>query len=357
MSQLPSTIIADYPIHIQIVLTHTMSNDPTTTSSTPVDAVPKQSKKDKKSKKSAAAGDVTPVVESAEGSTSKKDKKDKKRKRAEGESEAATTVIEGAEPVAGGEEKKKKKKKQKVEEDGAAATTTVDSMEVDEPKKSKKDKKEKKDKRKAVSSAVDENDVPGVGTSSSSVTPSNLTAALASESDSKAYLEKHNITLTPSIYNILLSFSTLPINPALRPYLASFTDPTPIQACSWPPLFQGKDVVGIAETGSGKTLAFGLPGLNILSTTSSPINAKGKGRDAGKIRLLVVAPTRELATQTYTTLLALGKLVGVGAVCLYGGVGKDEQIRELRKKETAIVVGTPGRVMDLADSGDVDFSG
>jgi ATP-dependent RNA helicase DBP3 len=143
----------------------------------------------------------------------------------------------------------------------------------------------------------------------------------------------------------------------LRPYLASFTDPTPIQACSWPPLFQGKDVVGIAETGSGKTLSFGLPGLNELSTTSSPVDAKGKGRDAGKIRLLVVAPTRELATQTYTTLLALGKLVGIGAVCLYGGVGKDEQIRELRKKETAIVVGTPGRVMDLADSGDVDFSG
>jgi ATP-dependent RNA helicase DBP3 len=354
-----------------------MSNDTTV----PDVNVAKVSKKDKKSKKNkdvAVDASAAPVVDAGK----KKEKKDKKRKAeadvdADAEVEGASTADPSLLTKSDGD-KKQKKKKQKtlpVAESAGdvevvvsdAVGNTSSAMQVDEPetvaasgekkeKKSKKEKKEKKSK-KSSGSNVNDNDVPGEGTSSSSVTPANLTAALASTADSKAYLEKHNITLTPDIYNILLNFSTLPINPALRPYLASFTDPTPIQACSWPPLFQGKDVVGIAETGSGKTLSFGLPGLNVLSTTSSPVDAKGKGRDAGKIRLLVVAPTRELATQTYTTLLALGKLVGIGAVCLYGGVGKDEQIRELRKKETAIVVGTPGRVMDLADSGDVDFSG
>lgn len=346
-----------------------MSND----TATPDVNVAKISKKDKKSKKPKDASATIPAESSVDASGKKKEKKDKKRKAEEEDEPTADPSTLSKSDANGDKKQKKKKQKTVVEGEGvevvvADAVGNTSAMQVDEPvvvaeaegekkeKKSKKEKKEKKSK-KTSSSTINDNDVPGEGTSSSSVTPSNLTAALASTSDSKAYLEKHNITLTPEIYNILLSFSTLPINPALRPYLSSFTDPTPIQACSWPPLFQGKDVVGIAETGSGKTLAFGLPGLNVLSTTSSPITAKGKGRDAGKIRLLVVAPTRELATQTYTTLLALGKLVGVGAVCLYGGVGKDEQIRELRKKETAIVVGTPGRVMDLADSGDVDFSG
>jgi ATP-dependent RNA helicase DBP3 len=299
------------------------------------DPVLKSSKKDKKSKKSKSEDvTMTPV---AEGESSKKEKKDKKRKR-EGEAE-----LEGPKPAEG--EKKKKSKKEKVTE-GEAVAAPAPVVEEGEKRKSKKEKKDKKNKETAE-----------VAQTSSATGNAGLAGALASTADSSAFLKKHNITLTPEIYNILLSFSTLPINPALRPYLVSYKVPTPIQACSWPPLFEGKDVVGIAETGSGKTLSFGLPGLNLLSTTSSPINAKGKGRDAGKIRLLVVAPTRELATQTYVVLLALGKLVGVGAVCLYGGVGKQEQIAELRKKETAIVVGTPGRVMDLADSGDVDFSG
>jgi ATP-dependent RNA helicase DBP3 len=72
--------------------------------------------------------------------------------------------------------------------------------------------------------------------------------------------------------------------------------------------------------------------------------------------LLVLAPTRELALQTFDTVSALGKFVGIDAVCLFGGMSRDEQVRQVRQKDVRVVVGTPGRILDLANSGDVDFS-
>lgn len=72
--------------------------------------------------------------------------------------------------------------------------------------------------------------------------------------------------------------------------------------------------------------------------------------------MLVLAPTRELAQQSHETLAALGKGLKVGGVCLFGGVGKDEQLGGLRRKEVKVIVGTPGRTLDLADSGDLDLS-
>jgi ATP-dependent RNA helicase DBP3 len=140
--------------------------------------------------------------------------------------------------------------------------------------------------------------------------------------------------------------------------LKSYSKPTPIQAASWPKLFAGDDVIGIAETGSGKTLTFGLPGLQLLTSLPKSINAaKGKGKgNTNPIQLLVLAPTRELALQTFDTVSALGKFVGIDAVCLFGGMSRDEQVRQVRQKDVRVVVGTPGRILDLANSGDVDFS-
>lgn len=194
-------------------------------------------------------------------------------------------------------------------------------------------------------------------TSSSPPAPS-LDAALASQSESDAFLATHSITLKPTPYRLLLSLASLPINPSFAPYLASYTSPTPIQAASWPRLFAGDDVIGIAETGSGKTLTFGLPGLQLLTTLPKSIPAvKGKGKGhTNPIQLLVLAPTRELALQTYDTVSALGKHVGIDAVCLFGGMSRDEQVRQVRQKDVRVVVGTPGRILDLANSGDVDFS-
>ncbi|KAK4683626.1 ATP-dependent RNA helicase DBP3, partial [Tremellales sp. Uapishka_1] len=170
-------------------------------------------------------------------------------------------------------------------------------------------------------------------------------------SSHNAYLADQNITLTPSLFPPHLNILSLPINPLLQPYLKSYQTPTPIQACSWPPLLAKRDVVGIAETGSGKTLAFGVPGLHLLSLMQS---ATKKNKD--QIQMLVLAPTRELALQSFDTLSALGKLVDVEAVCLFGGVGKDEQMTKIRNSKTRIIVGTPGRTLDLANSGDIDLS-
>jgi ATP-dependent RNA helicase DBP3 len=96
-------------------------------------------------------------------------------------------------------------------------------------------------------------------------------------------------------------------------------------------------------------LAFGLPALDKLARSDKP--PKGE-----RINVLVVAPTRELAIQTHDTLLAAGEPLGITSVCLYGGVSKDNQKKLLKDKRLRIVVGTPGRLIDLASEGVCDFS-
>ncbi|KAF6766275.1 P-loop containing nucleoside triphosphate hydrolase protein [Ephemerocybe angulata] len=156
----------------------------------------------------------------------------------------------------------------------------------------------------------------------------------------------------------IVSFSQLEALPEqLRAAFKGFKEPSPIQACTWPPALAGKDVVGIAETGSGKTLAFGIPALNAL--INSPTQSK-----SSNITTLVVAPTRELAIQTHDSLSALGQPFGIASVAIFGGVPKESQIRMLKaslKKGqdgllTRIVVGTPGRILDLMNDGALDLS-
>ena len=72
--------------------------------------------------------------------------------------------------------------------------------------------------------------------------------------------------------------------------------------------------------------------------------------------MLVVAPTRELALQTHSTLDDLAKSVGITSVAVFGGVGKEEQVKLLQKKKTNIIVGTPGRIIDLVNEGSCDLS-
>lgn len=309
----------------------------------PAAAVADVSVKTKKSKK-----EKKTQVEGGDDSSKKekKEKKDKKRKREEEATESAEAVAESVE-VADGEKKKKKKSKQ----EGAGTESTVSTPVTDgEAKLSKKEKKKLAKATAAGSDSTAEATTPVAAKEASSTY--DLSAPSASDSETAAYLAENGITVTPATaeYNPYLSFSSLPINTKLRPFLAAYQKPTPIQSCSWPPLFRGKDVVGIAETGSGKTLAFGLPGVHMLSTTE-PVNPKAS------IRLLVIAPTRELASQTFEQLEKLGKFVGIGAVCLFGGVSRDEQARAVKQKNVKIVVGTPGRIMDLAESKEVDFSG
>ncbi|KAF8168346.1 P-loop containing nucleoside triphosphate hydrolase protein [Crassisporium funariophilum] len=159
----------------------------------------------------------------------------------------------------------------------------------------------------------------------------------------------------------IINFSQLDIPSELKSSFTGFKEPTPIQACTWPPALAGRDVVGIAETGSGKTLAFGIPALSrLINSTSKSSSKSGKST----VSILVVAPTRELAIQTHETLCALGKPFGIASVAVFGGVPKEPQVKMLRNanKEkdgmsTRIVVGTPGRILDLMQEGVCDLSG
>lgn len=122
-----------------------------------------------------------------------------------------------------------------------------------------------------------------------------------------------------------------------------------ILTCSLPPL------------SSGKTIAFGLPALQHVLDHPPPASSnkqwKGKGKTTPHVSVLVIAPTRELAIQTHVTMEKLANALGFGSICLYGGVSKHDQIQQLSSSPAIrVVVGTPGRVLDLAREGTLDLS-
>ena len=117
-----------------------------------------------------------------------------------------------------------------------------------------------------------------------------------------------------------------------------FTIPTEIQASAIPALLNTKnDFVGQAQTGTGKTAAFTIPLLERIDMNSNLVQA------------IVLAPTRELACQVEDEIKKFGKYTKVKTTCLYGGTGYETQIKALRQKKPHIVVGTPGRVIDMIE--------
>jgi ATP-dependent RNA helicase DeaD len=120
-----------------------------------------------------------------------------------------------------------------------------------------------------------------------------------------------------------------------------FEQPTRIQSETIPIIKQGYDVIGQSETGSGKTAAFGIPLVE-------------KVVKSGKIQALVLAPTRELALQIANDLTKYSRFKGLYIQTVYGGVSMGPQIFGLKKAE--IVVGTPGRILDHMQRGNLDLS-
>ncbi len=114
-----------------------------------------------------------------------------------------------------------------------------------------------------------------------------------------------------------------------------YTEPTPIQAAVIPSLIEGKDIIGQAQTGTGKTAAFALPMIQHITP--------GKGYVQG----LVLCPTRELAMQVSEAMKGYGKKKGTKVLVVYGGQSYDKQTRPLERGKVDIVVGTPGRMIDL----------
>ncbi len=125
---------------------------------------------------------------------------------------------------------------------------------------------------------------------------------------------------------------------------AGYVTPTPIQRQSIPSVMDGRDVMGLAQTGTGKTAAFALPILHRL--------VQG---ERGKVRALVIAPTRELAEQIHQSFIELGGQTRLRSVTVYGGVGVNPQVEKLRRG-AEIVVACPGRLLDLIGQGAVDLS-
>jgi ATP-dependent RNA helicase RhlE len=132
-----------------------------------------------------------------------------------------------------------------------------------------------------------------------------------------------------------------PLNTALAKL--GYTRPTPIQVQAIPPLMKGHDLVGIAQTGTGKTAAFALPILNKIVNDRRPALRGGA-------RVLVLSPTRELASQIAQSFRDLSDGLGLKISVIFGGVPHGAQIRALQAG-IDVLVATPGRLLDHLDAG------
>jgi ATP-dependent RNA helicase RhlE len=142
-----------------------------------------------------------------------------------------------------------------------------------------------------------------------------------------------------------MSFSSFQLHPKIAAGVKAlgYKTPTPIQVQAIPPVLAGNDVMGLAQTGTGKTAAFVLP---ILERLHSGLR--------GKVRALIIAPTRELAEQIHVSIGELGSNTRLTSCTIYGGVGVNPQIQKLRAG-VDIVVACPGRLLDHLNQGTINL--
>lgn len=134
-----------------------------------------------------------------------------------------------------------------------------------------------------------------------------------------------------------MNFNSFSFHPRISAGIsaAGYSTPTPIQIRTIPSILAGRDVLGLAQTGTGKTAAFVLPILQGL--LQGP---------RGRLRTLILSPTRELAEQTHTAITRLGRETGLRSLTVYGGVNAQPQIKGLQAG-AEIAVACPGRLLDL----------
>ena len=144
-----------------------------------------------------------------------------------------------------------------------------------------------------------------------------------------------------------MPFTTLGLGAKITTALKEqgYVEPTPIQARAIPVILDGRDIIGVAQTGTGKTAAFVLPLIERLHVVPPTRH----------MRVLVVAPTRELVAQIEENIRAYARHVNVRCAAIFGGVGEGPQIRALRQG-VDIVVATPGRLLDLMEQRHVSFA-
>ena len=149
-----------------------------------------------------------------------------------------------------------------------------------------------------------------------------------------------------------MSFESLGLAPFLLRALAEqgYQTPTPIQQQAIPLALAGHDLLAGAQTGTGKTAAFGLPLLQHLGTKPQAVNGPRRPR------ALVLAPTRELATQVHDSLRGYSKYLRIPSAVIYGGVGMGNQLDALRRG-VDLVIACPGRLIDHIERRSIDLSG
>ncbi|RRN79858.1 DEAD/DEAH box helicase [Pseudoxanthomonas sp. SGD-10] len=149
-----------------------------------------------------------------------------------------------------------------------------------------------------------------------------------------------------------MSFESLGLAPFLLRALAEqgYESPTPIQQQAIPLALAGHDLLAGAQTGTGKTAAFGLPLLQHLGTAPQKVSGPRKPR------ALVLAPTRELATQVHDSLRGYSKYLRIPSAVVYGGVGMGNQLDALRRG-VDLVIACPGRLIDHIERRSIDLSG
>ena len=139
------------------------------------------------------------------------------------------------------------------------------------------------------------------------------------------------------------------IEPILRALSSEgYTEPTPIQVDAIPVLMEGKDLLGSAQTGTGKTAAFAVP---ILQKLAKDTSIRPSFR---VIRALILAPTRELASQIRDSFKTYGQNLSLKTTVIFGGVNQSGQVAVLRSG-VDVLVATPGRLLDLMNQGHVDL--
>lgn len=146
-----------------------------------------------------------------------------------------------------------------------------------------------------------------------------------------------------------MSFQSLGLNQRILQAIndAGYTQPTPIQSKTIPPIMAGKDLIGLAQTGTGKTAAFTLPLLSLISEKTNDQAARGT-------RLLIIAPTRELVMQINESIRVYGKYTNLRTAVVIGGASEKHQIEKLQSN-VDIVIATPGRLIALMQDGHCTF--
>lgn len=226
---------------------------------------------------------------------------------------------------------KKLSKKRRAKEQQKQSSPAPDAIAAPPAKKSKKEKKE-------------------TGESSKSSPEPTKAPQSAEEFRNEHAIKVTGVSPAPEPW---LTFDDATFAPVFKTALrsAGFSAPTPTQCQSWPVVTSGRDLISIAKTGSGKTVAFLVPSMDKL------VAAKPTGPRVGRApRILVLAPTRELACQIEDDGKRFGRAAALSTVCLYGGAPKFPQIRGLQEG-CDVLVATPGRLNDLFEMGKVNLGG